>query len=628
MKAGAVLGSVMLFAFSLKFLFKLKNHKPENRIKLKEAEHPHLWNFVYQICKETGAPKPKNIYVDPDVNAYVAYSNSWLSLFLPVKKELTIGLGLVNSLNLSEFKAVVTHEFGHFAQSSMKIGSYIMSANTIIHDMIYNRDKWDELLDKWRQSDIRLSAAAWVITPIVWLIRKALSLFYQFLNIMYSSLSREMEFNADKVAISTSGSDAIVAALWKLDSGFEQWNDTLNHTYLAAQKKLFTANVYRHNQLSIERNADDQKEKLSNLQEDSRGGKQYFTASNNSKVNMYASHPPNDHRQENAKVPFVPCAADERSPWLLFNNDEALQESMTQLIYEQYFRKKPVEYATTDQFESFISLEQNGKDLLTKFENTFEKRFFNIPDKDTLASLSLTSVSDNAPSFDPLKKALSQLMDPVRQHEALINVAIQISQGTTQQKNFNYNGEEYSKKNLDQGYNEIVKTLSKLYDESFIEWDHNFIQHLFAKAKSHQEKVHLKDLLEQHRTINYVYQKISGTNNSLRAELNGLQEHEEVTELMVSSLGRKITSKIFDLNDTLAEFDSLTFKPLPNIDNLLELKLAITEDGAFKKIKGPIFENGNIDEAFRTLDIATQNCQRVDQKSIIAILQYGESLGA
>ncbi len=236
MKIGSIAGSVMLFIFTLKFIFKLKNNKPNNRIKLLKNDYPQLWSFVDKICQETGAPKPKAIYADPDVNAYVSYTNMWLSLFLPVKKELTIGLGLVSCLNISEFKAVISHEFGHFAQRSMKIGSYIISANTIIHDMIFSRDKWDDLLDQWRASDLRLSFAAWIITPIIWLIRQVLNLFYQFLNIMYSSLSREMEFNADKVAISTSGSDAIISGLWKLDPGYTKWNTTVNHAYMASQK--------------------------------------------------------------------------------------------------------------------------------------------------------------------------------------------------------------------------------------------------------------------------------------------------------------------------------------------------------------------------------------------------------
>ena len=124
LKIGAVLTAITLFTFTLKFIFKIKNHKIPNRVKLKENENPELWAFILQICKDTGAPKPKNIYVDPDVNAYVSYTNMWLSLIFPVKKELTIGLGLVSCLNLSEFKAVMSHEFGHFAQRSMKIGSF------------------------------------------------------------------------------------------------------------------------------------------------------------------------------------------------------------------------------------------------------------------------------------------------------------------------------------------------------------------------------------------------------------------------------------------------------------------------------------------------------------------------
>ena len=155
MKIGAVAGSAMLFVFTLKFIFKLKNTRPDNRIKLSKATQPELWGFILRICDETGAPKPKNIFIDPDVNAYVSYTNMWLSLFLPIRKELTIGLGLVDSLNMSEFKAVMSHEFGHFAQSSMKIGSYIISANTIIHDMIFSRDKWDNRLDQWRGYDLR-----------------------------------------------------------------------------------------------------------------------------------------------------------------------------------------------------------------------------------------------------------------------------------------------------------------------------------------------------------------------------------------------------------------------------------------------------------------------------------------
>ncbi len=68
---------------------------------------------------------------------------------------------------------------------------------------------------------------------------------------MYSSLSREMEFNADKVAVSTSGSQAIVSGLWKLENGFTHWNSTLEHAYLAGQKDVFVDNLYAHTDHSV-----------------------------------------------------------------------------------------------------------------------------------------------------------------------------------------------------------------------------------------------------------------------------------------------------------------------------------------------------------------------------------------
>ena len=60
-ETGAIAVAVGLFVFTPKFIFKLKNHKPENRIKLNKKDHPELLNFVLHFCHETGAPKPRHI---------------------------------------------------------------------------------------------------------------------------------------------------------------------------------------------------------------------------------------------------------------------------------------------------------------------------------------------------------------------------------------------------------------------------------------------------------------------------------------------------------------------------------------------------------------------------------------
>src|SRR5439155_1223218 len=120
--------------------FKSQHVNTNGYVLLYEAEHPQLFAFIRQLCRDTAAPFPRNVYVSLEVNAAVFYDTSLLSLILPVRKNLLIGLGLVNMLDLDEFKAVLAHEFGHFSQSSMKVGSYVYTTNRIITDMVYGRD--------------------------------------------------------------------------------------------------------------------------------------------------------------------------------------------------------------------------------------------------------------------------------------------------------------------------------------------------------------------------------------------------------------------------------------------------------------------------------------------------------
>ena len=622
-KLGAVLGSSMLFAFTLKFIFKLKNHIPENRIQLQKADHPTLWNFVAKVCAETGAPKPKHIYVDPDVNAYVRYTNSWLSLFLPVKKELTIGLGLVSCVNLSEFKAIIAHEFGHFAQSSMKIGSYIMTANTIIFDMIHNRDKWDDLLDKWRSSDLRLSAAAWVITPIIWIIRQILAIFYKFLNIMYSSLSREMEFNADKVAVSTTGSEAIVSALWKLDPGSENWSKTMGHAHNASQKKMFAKNLYSHNLNALKLSEPAQIDKINQLPENVLGGRRFFNDSNNSKAHMYASHPANDLREKNAKSPYIECKIDESSPWVLFDNDEVLQEEMTLMIYQKYFNSDPSgDVLDFESFDEFIVGEQLGEAIFEEYHNSFDDRFLIIPDD--FGSQESSIDADASMSLETLKSQLGAKMNSLNELKKQFEQVSQVAEGI--ENSMSYKGTTYNKKNIDELYGILNEEYSNFLAQGFLQWDKNFCKHLINQSKLNNCESKILDLLQQHKRITNIYQQINEKRNSLYSELEHLQNKPDLMETELNMFGIHMTSTVLEFNQLLDTLDELKFIPLPNIDSIQELKEAIVKDGKFIKEKGPIFQNGNIQKVIECLNTTIGNLHRIDRKSISNLLMEADNM--
>lgn len=618
-KLGAIAGSIMLFVFTLKFIFKLKNHRPANRIKLVEKEHPDLWKFVDKICKETGAPKPKSIFVDPDVNAYVSYTNSWLSLFLPVKKELTIGLGLVSCLNLSEFKAVISHEFGHFAQSTMKVGSYIMSANTIIHDMIFNRDSWDVFLDNWRASDIRISFAAWIITPVIWSIRQVLNLFYKFLNVMYSSLSREMEFNADRVAASTSGSDAIISALWRLDDGAMQWNESLNNLYNASRKQMFVDNVYLHHEDAMTEIKDAQRDKLNALDLHPAGGKQYFTGSELSKVSMYASHPPNDMREENVKKPYLACDSDDRSPWLLFASSEKIQKSATQLVYQQYFNVEPINYTDTKTYISFINNETKGKRILAKYDNVFEQRFVTLPNtiSDDIKSKSSEQLLKD---IKGLEQELQLIMQPINEIDDKLRIVQQIAEGTSKLKSFEYDGKTYGKNDLESGYQVLLNKRNHCFENNFKDWDDLFFASNMELAVRTQSGEKVKKLIAQHIELSRVFKTLIDQKDGFLNELHNLQSKDEVRSHEVAYLTKLVKESAVQINAAFTEFGKIKFMPLSNLDTLDECLKILLPKGELKPPYGNIFENGTFDQYAHELDQTRAQLLRIEQMNMAEIL--------
>src|SRR5690348_2582185 len=136
----------MVLYFLFKFLFKSSTVNRSAMKEITEKEHPMLFDFLERVARETQTRFPKKAYVSPHVNAFVFYnSNSW-SMFLRVRQNLNIGLGLVNCVRISEFKAIIAHEFGHFSQKSMALGSYVYNVHPIIHDMLFDHPEYEDTL--------------------------------------------------------------------------------------------------------------------------------------------------------------------------------------------------------------------------------------------------------------------------------------------------------------------------------------------------------------------------------------------------------------------------------------------------------------------------------------------------
>ena len=386
---GCVVGALMLVAFLLKAMFK---RSPASQLsanpRLSRDAHPALFAFVDQLCAEAGADRPKYICVNSEVNAAVFYDNSTRSLFWPTRKNLLIGLGLVNGLTLTEFKAVLAHEFGHFAQRSMRLGSYVNTASRLIHDMVYERDKWDELLVQWRALDIRVSAAAWLMTGLVWLVRKLLQLAYQGIHLVHASLSREMEFQADRVAVRLAGSDAMCQVLYQLAPVSKALGMATGQLGLALEHKLATDDVFYHQSLYLAENLAQREAPAPPAPGEPR---RLFRPDEVNVVEMYASHPADYLREAHAQARPVPGPTDERSAWLLFGNPEELRRLVTRHIYPEFTPAKSPEVRPAAEIEAFLAAERAEITYHPMYGDSYEHRIITTINPDKLADLADTT---------------------------------------------------------------------------------------------------------------------------------------------------------------------------------------------------------------------------------------------
>lgn len=346
-KIGAILGSLMLFLFFLKGLF--KRHRPDTGkyMRISENEQPTLFAFVRRLCREAGSSSPRAIYLSPEVNAAVFYPRSLFALVLPVRKNLVVGLGLVNQLNLSELKAVLAHEFGHFAQSSMKLGQYVYVVNQVIHDMVFGRDFWDDLLVKWRSIDLRLSFPAWALSLIVWLLRHLLGLVYRAINILNLSLSRQMEYNADLHAVRLTGSDALISGLWKTERGAIAFQGALSDVASLAEHGKYSADFFYHQQRSLETLERVLREQASDAEETRvlgtpyEYGKTIHFPSEGQEADWWQTHPTNHQREVNAKRVYVAQPPDDRPAWRLVDSDQKVRRALSLLVYREFLEVSP-----------------------------------------------------------------------------------------------------------------------------------------------------------------------------------------------------------------------------------------------------------------------------------------------
>lgn len=338
----AGLGIMVLF-FLVKFLFKHNKVDRSHLVEVTRSEQPDLFAFIEKLTTEVGAPFPKRIYFSSDVNASVFYDSGFWSMFLPIRKNLQIGLGLVNSLTLSEFKAVLAHEFGHFSQRSMKLGSYVYNVNHVIFNMLYDNRGYGQALESWGSVSGYFAFFANITVHIVQGIQWVLQQMYGVINKTYMSLSRQMEFHADAVAASAAGSQSLASALLKLDMAnltqqrlFQTYNNWI-------PDNLKASNMFPHHVEVMKNFAKDfNLPVVQGLPVVDEAAAQRLSTSRVVVDDQWASHPSTEDRVGHLLKLNISAENVSESAWVIFQQAEKVQQQMTDFVYSSAsFKESP-----------------------------------------------------------------------------------------------------------------------------------------------------------------------------------------------------------------------------------------------------------------------------------------------
>ncbi len=354
--------------FMLKGLLSVRHSGKREGIEVTAQQEPTLFRFLERLASEAGAPKPHRVFLSARVNASVSYDLSIVNLLFPTRKNLEIGLGLVNVLTLSELKAVLAHEFGHFAQRSMAVGRWVYIAEQIASNIVAQRDAFDHFLNSLRRSDIRVAWVGMLLSLVVWSIRSVLDSAFRLVTLAQRALSREMEMQADLVAVALTGSDDLVHALYKTASAEDAWERAIAFANGEigrgrATRDLFAvqARVIQHMRVILNSPVYGKLPPMKKAPEQHR----VFKVDLAQPSQMWSTHPLNHEREENAKRIYIPSPHDSRSAWSLFADANARREQLTDLLTHNATDLPPK-----------ASLEQSLQALDVQYRRLFLNRFY------------------------------------------------------------------------------------------------------------------------------------------------------------------------------------------------------------------------------------------------------------
>ncbi|TKG92005.1 hypothetical protein EYV94_20550 [Puteibacter caeruleilacunae] len=634
--AGLVTLGIMFFIFLIKFIFSKHTDSNPYRIQIYQQDHPELFKMIKEVSDAVGTQYPKKVYLRHDVNASVFYNSSFWSLFFPVKKNLDLGLGLINSVNQSELKAILAHEFGHFSQKSMALGSYVYTVNNVIHNLVYNHDRWDRMLEQWANAGGIFGIFALITSKLVQLVRFVLRKSHNVILLPYMSLSREMEFHADEIAASVAGKDNMISGLRRIEFCNMAFINTINNLRHIASKNLLSENIYLNHQHEIQTLGEHYNLQFENgLPIISNNDLEAHTVKQ--RVNFkdqWATHPPREDREQRiSSIDESNIDMNNNSCWSLLNNAQKCQKELTINLYA-------VDYPDNDEFKSidnqhyidYTNSQQSQYSIDDYFNEFYNNRLLATVDLETIRQSSFEG--NLTEELTQLYSKKSKLLFDKFQHDSNdLAVLNQIANKEIDTKYFEFDNVRYHRRDTNKAIQQLEREIKTLKEElktlegKAISINATVAAHISAEAR--EQLISKYEIIFQTQNLAEKHQEFTDMINGFQYAIYNTQswEDDQFKQFLhdLSKFEQTYRTNITDLH--LDKLKSISEKHLETLDNFINngtsfTKLSSFDIKSFNEFVGLIFANHDLiyeNFAIQLKEVTDQQIANYKQLEVLAV---------
>lgn len=173
--------------------FRFKTSLPKSFKLLTEQECPALFDIINEVTIKLNLSPVRKVYISPDATAAVFIQPQLRNLIFEPKRNLVVGLGFLTQMDDDEIRAMLYHEFGHYVQEEMKNSISVYTIGQFSRSFVSIKELKKE--GTWDLQKLQLLLFSYFA---IWICNR--------INKIYSKLAKQMEYDADDVAVKYVGS--------------------------------------------------------------------------------------------------------------------------------------------------------------------------------------------------------------------------------------------------------------------------------------------------------------------------------------------------------------------------------------------------------------------------------------